>query len=229
MWGSDLLAMIYPRCCEVCGAPLVMGEEILCTGCNYELPRCSIHTDTFNTIHRRLAGHVPLERAAGYFYYNKGARHTRLIHVAKYNGRPGVARFLARQFAREIIPDGFFKDIDIIVPVPMHWLKQMRRGYNQTHHIAAGLSDAVGIGVSYNLKAMRRHATQTRRNAYLRWLNSQSIYGVERGDELDGKHLLVVDDVITSGATMLACCEALHRAAPGATISVLSLGVTDLQ
>lgn len=228
-WAGDLLDVIYPRCCEVCGAALVKGEEALCTKCDYNLPRCDIHRDSFNTLHQRLAGHAPIERAAGYFYYHRGSAYTRLIHVAKYDGRPCVARRLAENFAAEIAPDGFFDGIDMVVPVPLHRSKQLSRGYNQSAYIARGLCNAIG-GLTFveALRATRKHVTQTRKSAFDRWLNSADIYEVADASALADRHVLVVDDVITTGATMLACCEAIHRVAPSATISVLSLAVTAL-
>jgi len=225
---SDISGMIFPRLCEVCGTTLVKGEDVMCTECRHDMPRCRIHTDPFNTIHQRLAGHAPIERAAGYFYYYRGNAYTRPILAAKYNGRPVIIRHLAREFAKELTRDNFFDGIDMIIPVPLHWLKRLQRGYNQSRHIALGISDITGIPVTDHLKARRRHNTQTRRNAYMRWLNSLHIYIAIRPEELEHKHILIVDDVITTGATMLACCEAIHSAAPSAAISVLSIGVTQL-
>lgn len=228
-WGDDLLSMFFPALCEVCGRPLVKGEEVICTACNLDMPRCNFHTDPFNTIHQRLAGHAPIERAAGYFYYYRGDMFTQPVLAAKYKNRPNALRVLARNFAEEISADGFFDGIDLIVPVPMHWRKRMSRGYNQTDYLALGLSEATGIAVGHNLKAVRSHSTQTRKGAFERWRNSLDTYEVVGVESLAGKHLLVVDDVITTGATMLACCKALHRALPHATLSVLALGVTNLQ
>lgn len=227
-WGSALLDMIYPRCCEVCGSPLVRGEADICLQCLGDLPRCRFHTDSFNPIHQRLAGHVPIEKAAGYFYYYRDNRFTKPIIAAKYQNRPGVARTLARYFAAELMADGFFDGIDRIIPVPMHRLKELKRGYNQTDYIAEGLAGITGIETGHNLVATRSHGTQTRRGAFERWVNSLEIYECRRAEELEGRHVLIVDDVITSGATMLACCEAVHKAAPTARISVLGLGVTAL-
>lgn len=227
-WGADLLGMIYPECCDVCGTRLVRGEKVICTGCDLGMPRCNIHDDPFNTIHQRLAGHTAIERAASYFYYYRGTPYTRLIHVAKYEGRPKVARIMAAKFASEIMPDGFFNGIDMIIPVPLHRTKLFKRGYNQTDYIATGLAAVTAIPVSKNLIAQKPHSTQTRRNAFERWKNSLGIYEVRNPQELEGKHILIVDDVITTGSTMLACCEAVHQSAPTAQISVLSLGVTNL-
>lgn len=228
-WTSDFLRMIYPECCEVCGCALVHGEEAICTGCDMAMPRCNIHTQPFNTIHQRIAGHTPIDKAAGYFYYHRGTPYTRPILAAKYKGRPKTGRILAKKFATELSEDNFFNDIDLIIPVPLHRTKRLKRGYNQAEHIARGLSDVTGISIGNNLVSLKAHSTQTRKNAYERWKNSLDIYSVINPDELRGKHILIVDDIITTGSTMAACCKAIYNMSTPAKISVLSLGVTDLQ
>lgn len=227
-WGQDLLRIVYPDVCEVCGCSLVRGERVLCLHCEMEMPRTNVHKEEFNVIHQRLAGSTPIERAAGMFYYYRESDYARLIHVAKYNDRPIVARCLAEKFANELQADGFFDDIDIILPVPLHRSKLIARGYNQSAEIACGISSVTGIEVGDNLVALRGHSTQTKKNGYSRWVNAQGIYDVVDGEEIDGLHVLVVDDVITTGATLLACCDAIHKAAPKARISVLSLAVTHM-
>lgn len=226
---KGVVNLIWPNVCEVCGCTLVKGEKVICLGCRLRLPRTNLHTHEFGLIHHRLAGRVPIERAAGYFYYYRSDPFTRLIHAAKYNGRPNVARYLAREYAGEIKDNGFFSGIDLILPVPLHRFKLWKRGYNQTEYLARGLKDATGIAIGSNLVATRGHSTQTRKGSYMRWLNTRNIYDVVRPGELEGKHILVVDDVLTTGATLLACCEAIHRSAPTATISVLTLAVSHLQ
>lgn len=226
---KGVVNLIWPDVCEVCGCTLVKGEKVICLGCRLRLPRTNLHTKEFGLIHHRLAGRVPIERAAGYFYYYRSDPFTRLIHAAKYNGRPNVARYLAREYAGEIKDNGFFSGIDLILPVPLHRFKLWKRGYNQTEYLARGLKDATGIAIGSNLVATRGHSTQTRKGSYMRWLNTRNIYDVVRPGELEEKHILVVDDVLTTGATLLACCEAIHRSAPTATISVLTLAVSHLQ
>ncbi len=227
-WLHDLLRVVYPEVCEVCGNSLVRGEEVICLQCDMNLPRTNVHKDDFNIIHERLAGKTPIERAAGYFYYYRDSDFAKLIHNAKYNGRPIIARVMARRYAHEIAADGFFDDIDVIIPVPLHRSKFIKRGYNQSELIAKGISEITSIPVANNLKA-KRHSTQTKKNSYSRWLNAQGIYTAEDADELAGKHVLIVDDVITTGATLLACCEALHKVEPSAKISILALSVTHLR
>ncbi|HBI59482.1 MAG TPA: amidophosphoribosyltransferase [Porphyromonadaceae bacterium] len=228
-WIDDLIGMVFPRVCEVCGQSLVHGEEYLCLGCFVGMPRTGIHCDAFNAVHQRLAGKTPVDRAASMYWYYRQSDYARLIHEAKYRGRPALARWLGQRYAAEIKPDRFFDGIDLLLPVPMHFLKRMFRGYNQAEAIARGVSVETGIPVGHNLVARRGHATQTRKDSYGRYLNSRGIYGVRRSEELSGRHLLVIDDVVTTGATLLACLDELHAAAPTATLSVLTLAATHLR
>ena len=228
-WFSDLLRIVFPDVCEVCGSSLVRGEEVICLKCDMNMPRTRVHNDSFNIIHERLAGKTPIERASGYFYYYRESDYAAIIHNAKYNGRPIIARKLAMRFARELMADNFFDGIDLVLYVPMFFLKKIKRGYNQSEYIAQGISQATNIPIGHNLISKRSHSSQTKKNSYSRWLNAQGVYDVINSDELENKHVLIVDDVITTGATLLACCDVVHNAVPSATISVLSLAVTRLR
>ena len=220
--------MIFPACCEVCGRSLIEGEDILCMACDYDMPRTAIDSNRFNTIHQRLAAPgLPIEKAAAYFHYFRGNPYAALIQSAKYSGRPYLGRKLAMRFAKELENADFFDGIDLILPMPLHFLKRIKRGYNQTEYLALGLSDATGIPVGDNLQ-MKRHKTQTRLSAAERLANMQSAVSVLNGEELAGKHVLVVDDVITTGATMMAVIKALHNSVDDIKISVLFLGLTSL-
>lgn len=217
------MGVIFPRVCEVCGCALVDGEEIMCLGCNAAMPRTRFHLQDFNRLHQRLAGDTRVEKAASWFHYRRESVYSRLIHKAKYHDRPELARKLARLYARELQAANFFDDIDIILPVPMHRVKEWRRGYNQAREIAAGLSDISGVPVGDNLRATRGHRSQTRHGAYARYINVSGIFTVENPDELDGRHVLIVDDVATTGSTLLACAEKIRLYSPTARISVLTL------
>ena len=226
---DSLLGVIYPKLCEVCGDALVEGEGIMCLACLSAIPDCRIDNLESNQVHQRLAGHAPIERAVAGFHYIRDNRYTMLIQAAKYNGRPRIAAWLAGRMAEELKPKGFFDGIDIIAPVPLHFLKELRRGYNQSEYIASALSAATGIPVVDLLKCNRNHPSQTRRGAFERWLNARDTYSYVYEDSVDGKHILVVDDVITTGATLLSCCEAIHNSVPSAKLSVLALAITDNQ
>lgn len=225
-WCNDLLGLVYPNVCEACGAPLVRTEKTMCLNCLLDLPRTGLHKSYFNEIHKRLASQVPIERAASYFYYYREDPYARIIQRAKYNSRPELARRLARMMAEETVRDGFFDGIDVIVPVPLHFLKRMKRGYNQSAEIAKGISQVTGIPVRSNALKAADHPTQTRRNGWERWLNTELIYSAKPGMLSGVKHALLVDDVITTGSTMLRCLNALHAAYPHTTLSVASLAIT---
>lgn len=223
--GVDL---IYPRVCCVCHRSLTRGEKVICLHCLDALPRTDVHRSEFNFIHKKLAGHTLIERAGAWFHYSRESNYASIIHDAKYRGMPDLAREAARLYAGEIIGDGFFDDIDIILPVPMHTAKMLSRGYNQAEMAARGISEATGIPVADNLVATRGHDSQTRKNSWERLLNARNIYELIRAAEIEGRHILIVDDVITTGATMLACADAVRQGAPSARISVLALAATSL-
>lgn len=228
-WLSDLLGVVYPATCPVCGNALSRGEEVICLQCLADMPRCRFHKSDFNAIHQKLVGtQVLVDRAAALFFYSRKSPYVGLIHRAKYDGQPRIIRWLAETLAREIQADGFFDGIDLIIPVPLHRGKLRRRGYNQSHVLAEGLEAVTGIPVGDNLQALKPHDTQTRRDASARWQNADGVYSVEDAGALAGKHVLVVDDVITTGATIHSCCLALLQAQPTIRLSVLSIGVTSL-
>lgn len=221
-----LADMVYPKVCEVCGRSLAPGEETMCLHCLYGLPRTHIHREEFNEIHHRLAGQVAVDRAAAYFHYYRESGYAGIIHSGKYGGRPSLMRRMGARMARELKNDGFFDGVDMLLPVPLHPYKRFRRGYNQSAEIARGVSDVTGIVTGDNIKATRWRGSQTRTESiYDRWINARLDYRVKNSASLDGKHVMIVDDVITTGATMLACMNAIHDAAPGCRISVIALGL----
>ena len=228
LWIKGATEMVFPAVCEVCGQPLIDGEEFLCLNCRHKIPRVNAHVDETSEIHRRLAQPgIPIERTASFFYYFRNNPYARLIQEAKYNDRPNINAFLGRMFATELSRAGFFDGIEALQPVPLHWWKKFRRGYNQAEIICRGISEISQIPIADNLKAAR-HSTQTRKNALQRQANVAGTMSIVRPEEISGKHILLVDDVITTGATLLATAQTILREAPGTRISVLSLGLTKM-
>ena len=219
----DLRDIIWPRTCEVCGRTLLDGEQLLCLHCLAAMPRTHLHLSPFNSIHQRLARNTPIERAGAMMTYRRGGEYSALIRRGKYNDRPEIIRTLAMMYASELKADGFFEGIDIILPVPMHRWKKIRRGYNQSEVIADGISKVTGIPVGDNLRATRGHKTQTRRSSFERYQNVSSIFEVRYPEELTGLHILLVDDVITSGATLHSCAKTLADTVGGIRISIATL------
>lgn len=225
---SAALRAVFPDCCEVCGRPLADGESTLCVTCDMLMPRTDCHLQSFSDIHQRIAAPgIPVERAAVYFHYFRGNEYAALIKRSKYNGRPDIDRRLARRFARELLPSGFFDGIDMLMPMPLYSMKLWRRGFNQAEEICRGLSEVTSLPIADNLHT-RRHATQTRKSSTERQRNVAGLAYIVHPEELAGKHILVVDDVITTGSTMLDALTALHDAVPGVRMSVLALAAAKL-
>lgn len=226
---NSVADLLFPPVCPVCGEALVDGEKLLCTGCLLKIPRTGYHLFHPNELTDKLLSlHVKIEKAASFFFYRNENPYGRIIRDAKYNGRPYYNRQLARIYAHELMQTAFLNDIDVIIPTPVHWLKQLRRGYNQCDYIARGISEASGIPVMTNLKAVKGHTTQTHKSGSSRRNSMAGIFSVKDPGQLDGKHILIVDDIITTGSTILACAEAVNSACNGVKISVLSLAATRL-
>ncbi len=223
-----LLSVVYPCVCEICGETLVEGEELLCSRCLVEVPRTFFHLSDFNHLHQRLLGRAHADKASSFFHYFKSDAYAEMIHKLKYGSRREIGVKIGRIYAREILHDSpdYFCGVDLFLPVPVHFFKLLKRGYNQSGLIAKGLSVVTGIPVGDHLVATRGHATQTRKSAFDRWINSAGIFKVRHSSDLDNTHVMLVDDVITTGSTMLCCMEAIHDSAPSAKISVISLAST---
>lgn len=223
---DSVIRLIYPKDCHICGVTLSSDEEYLCTGCRAMLPRTLYHQSRNNPMEQRFAGVVPYERASGHFFYSPGSELASLIHDFKYRRFAGLARQLGAIMGEELLISGFLGDADIIVPVPLHWIKEARRGYNQSCQLAAGMAAATGMKISEALIAVKSHRTQTNLSHMERRANTEGIFRLERSDELRGHHVVILDDVCTTGATLTACAEAILAALPDVRISLLSLAVT---
>lgn len=222
---DDLLNFMFPRRCHICEVTLASHERFICSHCLSKLPRSGFHRRKLNPMEERFAGIFPFERATGHFLYSRDSSLSSLIQDMKYRRFPAIGDMLGEVAATELYTTGFFSDADLIVPVPMHRWKQLKRGYNQTHHIANGISKATGIPVSLSLKAVRPHKTQTALSREERLANTAGLFCVSKPEEIEGRHVLLTDDVCTTGSTLIASAEALLKAKPRA-LTLFTLGVT---
>ncbi len=220
---TDLWNLFFPRCCVVCGRLLSGQEEMLCVHCLAGLPRTNLHRIKDNKVEQNFWGKFPLERATSFLYYTKGGDVSRILYELKYHGYKEVGEVMGRIAAAELSSSGFFEDIDALIPVPLHRRRQRWRGYNQSEWIAFGISKVTGIPVLAKALVRNRYTeTQTHKGLYGRWENVQNLFSCIDPASLQGKHILLVDDVLTTGATLVACADAL-KDIPGLCISVFTL------
>lgn len=223
----SFIHLFFPRQCAVCGTSLQEGEEGICLKCNLDMPRTNYHLSKDNPIERLFWGKMPLERATSYFFYHKGSDFRRILHQLKYGGRKDLGEVMGRFMAAELAGTGFFKDIDVIVPVPLHPRKQKMRGYNQSECVADGVSAVTGIPVDCDSVFRSKYTdTQTRKSVYERWENVDGIFGLRHPGQFRGRHILIIDDVLTTGSTTTACAD-VFRYVEGVRISVLTLAVAE--
>jgi ComF family protein len=225
---DDFISLLFPRLCYGCGNHLIRNENIICTNCYISIPRTNYHLTVDNPIEQLFWGRCPISKAAAFSFYNRGSRIRKLIHNLKYKGIREVGLELGRIYGHSLKDSGFTKDIDLIIPVPLHPSKQRIRGFNQSDFISKGLSEATGLPLE--LKSLVRIAlsdTQTRRSRYERWMNVEGIFAVTEYEKLRGKHILLVDDVITTGSTLEACTGELLKI-ENVKVSVAALAVAVL-
>ncbi len=222
---NDFVGLLFPNHCEACEKPLGKGEDILCLFCQYELPQTNYHLEKGNPSEKLFWGRVNVERAAGLYFFHTKTKIQHLMHKIKYQGKKEVAHKLGRIYGSALSGTDFASGIDLIVPVPLHEKKKRKRGYNQSDYFAMGLSESMDIQWSANI--LRRNVyteTQTGKTRFERWGNVENVFEVRNLKAIEGKHILLVDDVITTGATLEACTEALLQA-EGAKVSIASIAV----
>lgn len=223
---TDIADFFLPRTCHICGCHLRDSEEIFCVRCIETLPRSLYHLMPLNPMERRFAGLVPFVRATGHFIYSRNSELAAAIHDMKYRRFPSVGRRLGEIVGGELNMSGFFHGADCIAAVPMHWWKEVRRGYNQADHIARGLSAATGLPVVEVLEATRSHKTQTAMTLQQRQANLSGSFSIKDKEAIEGKGLVIVDDVCTTGATLRTLAAEIASAVPTARLYLLSLAVT---
>ena len=223
-WISDLIDLIFPRHCCVCGETLSRQERDICLNCLYTLPKIEPHHK--KEIEQIFWGKIDIERAASFMYYRKGSPYNALMHKLKYKDAPEVGTRLAEMAAKELMDSGFFNGITRIVPLPLSKKKLRKRGYNQSEYIAMGLSNITGISVDTSLvKRDIANETQTHKNRDERWENVKDIFSVNGNFSLEEEHVLLVDDILTTGATICSCAATLQKEC-GCKISIFTLAYT---
>lgn len=229
----DILDLLFPRCCANCKRRLAASEGIICISCNINLPRTQRRSSpTSNLLAKLFAGEISVSRAESWIYYHPLATSSRFIRQMKYHGQAEIAHKVGRMMGREFMDKGFFQGIDAIVPVPLSPQRLRHRGYNQSLRLVQGLSEISHIPVHADLvcrintphNQVELSHEERRENVSKAFCLNLNIKPDKR-DCIAGKHILLVDDVITTGATLIAVAKQVALLQP-AEISVLSVATT---
>jgi ComF family protein len=220
---QDFVALFFPDYCLGCSNTLVKGENMICSRCMLEIPQTNYHLSHDNPLLNRMAGRVPLTNAFGFFRFTKRGRIQHILHALKYKNEPEVGVMLGRVYGQKLKENNFF--FDLIIPVPLHKTRLRKRGYNQSAKFAEGLSETLHMPYSENiLFRSLRTATQTNKTKIARWENVSEVFGLSNANLIQGKHILLVDDVVTTGATLESCAALLFKNGCG-RVSIASIAV----
>jgi len=205
-----LTELIFPRLCVTCGDKLIEQERWICLHCLHHIPRTNFHLTTENPVAQLFYGRVRIEFATSFFYFTKGSKYQSLVHNLKYKGMKELGAEIGKHFAIDLLQSIDFSSVDLIIPVPLHPKKEKKRGYNQSWWIAIGMAAQMKKQVSVgNLIRVIATETQTRKTRFERWKNVEGIFEIRYPEDFCGKHILLVDDVVTTGSTIEACAQAI--------------------
>jgi len=205
-----LLNFFYPRTCVSCGTVLLPHENFLCLHCLYNLPETRYHEFEHSPLSQLFTGRVRVERVGAFLFYKKGNQVQKILHYLKYNGGKEIGVFLGNIYGTQLIQNKKWKTIDLIIPIPLHRKKERKRGYNQSEWIAKGLSSGMQIPYDTNLLIRSEFTdTQTKKSRFHRWENVKEVFQITNPDALKNKHVLLCDDVLTTGATLEAAIQKL--------------------
>ncbi|QNR25567.1 ComF family protein [Croceimicrobium hydrocarbonivorans] len=220
---QDFIDLVFPPHCLACEQKLFRPERHICLACKAELPRTDFEKFHDNPVFRRFIGRFPLRFAGAWLHFQKAGKVQKLMHAFKYRDQEKLAVYLGRQLAKEWRDSPLLASPDVIIPVPLHPRKQRKRGYNQAQAIAEGLSAELKKPlVLGQLNRIRYRNSQTKEKRFNRWQQVHSVFQLKEPASLAGLHILLVDDVITTGATLEACLQSLAQA-PDSRFSVLTL------
>ena len=220
---SHFVDLLFPRLCQACKANLLGTEDLICTDCLYNLPYTNFHLQAGNIVAQQFWGKVKLEHAYALLYFEKGGKVQHLMHQFKYRGMQKIGNKLGSIAGAQLLQTPMLQTVDHIIPVPLHKSRMRERGYNQSANFAKGLASTLQATVlENNLVRAVKTSTQTRKSRFARFENMQQVFALARPEELQGKHILLVDDIITTGSTLEACAQELLKV-PGLKLSIATI------
>lgn len=222
-----IVRLFFPPVCAACGRSLGEGNDFVCTACMVDMPLTGFWKEKENPVVDKFAGHIPFDNACSFFYFVHEGGFRALIHSFKYQGQWKYALKTGEMFGVYLRESELYRDMDVVVPIPLHLRKKLGRGYNQAEYIARGISRSMRLPVDTASVVRHRYTkSQTLHRRSERWSNVEGIFSVYRPEKLRGKNILLVDDVLTTGATIISCAEAIVSTVPDCRISIATLAVS---
>ena len=220
---SDFVSLLFPELCPACQASLVANEYIICSDCRYNLPYTNFHLQADNIVAQQFYGKLKVEAAYALYYFTKGGKVQNLMHHFKYKGMQRIGNLLGNIAGTQLTQNPAFNTVDLIIPVPLHKKRLRERGYNQSVRFAEGLAEKLPAVVEdNNLQRKVATATQTHKSRFARFENMQEVFMIKHPEKLAGKHILLVDDIVTTGSTLEACGMELLKI-PGLKLSIATI------
>lgn len=220
---KDISSLLYPQTCLLCNAG-IQQDDHLCLSCETKLPETNFHEMDNNPVIDRFYGRTEIEKAGAFLFYGAGNNTREILHQIKYKGNTALAMLLGRKYGIILQESNSFVMIDVIIPVPLHSRRFHERGYNQSEWIARGLSESMNLPIDTDAFIRKEYTnTQTKKSRHGRFNNMANAFDVPGSDSLEGKHILLVDDVITTGATLEACALTLQKQVKDIKISIVTL------
>jgi ComF family protein len=224
-YWTALLDVFYPENCQACTMQLVGNEQVICTKCQISLPRTNSHRVEVPSLALKFAGKVPVQSVFSFLKFEKGGKVQHLLHALKYKNKPEVGTVLGKIYGQELQQSNL--NFDLVVGVPLHARKQAQRGYNQADALAKGLAEGLGIGCSNEVVIRQKFTeTQTGKNRVERHENVAQIFRITQPQLIQNKHVVVIDDVVTTGATIESLLiELLDNGAKAVSVVTLAAAV----
>ncbi|MDR0864367.1 MAG: ComF family protein [Candidatus Symbiothrix sp.] len=220
----DFLNLFFPDLCVVCKERLSEGEQHICSNCLLLLPKTNFHLQPDNRLEGLFAGRVPFRHIAAFAYFVKGGSVQSIIHELKYNHNPRIGNFMGELCGEALKDSPFISTVDVLVPVPLHPKREKGRGYNQSLEVCKGISLATGIPIdSETLIRKINNPSQTKNSRFDRWKNVENIFSITNEKAFENKHILLIDDVITTGSTLESCAKEILKS-EGSAISIFAVG-----
>lgn len=222
---GDLFYLVFPNVCLICENELLKSRNFICSFCenDFNYTFFELYKEP-TTLDELFWGRVLIQNTYAYLFFEKGKTEQNLIHALKYNDKKDIGYYFGTRIGDKLVSNNKFKDVDAIIPVPLHYKKEFKRGYNQSEAIADGISSVLGVKVDNSfLKRSKNTRTQTKQNKFSRWENVQDVFNLDIYRNY--KHIALVDDVITTGSTLEVIISLINKKYPELSVSIISLAL----